>query len=125
MKSHKQINEMLTGYVLGELSSLDKKEVDYHLESCDQCRDEVNRLERLLNYSDQIGEVGVDEQTCEQARKNLLALVENESGPQSGGAVINQLHERRKIMKNSIFKLSAAALILIAGVTAFCIFSIV
>ncbi|MHC4637859.1 MAG: anti-sigma factor family protein [Planctomycetota bacterium] len=124
MKSHKQINEMLTGYVLGELSPVDKDEVRYHLENCDQCRDQVNRLERLINYADKMGEVGVDEQTCEQARETLLAVVENESGPQSGGAVINQLPERRNIMKNSIFKLSAAALILIAAVTAVCIFTI-
>ncbi|TFG46543.1 MAG: zf-HC2 domain-containing protein, partial [Candidatus Brocadiia bacterium] len=122
MKSHEQINEMLPDYVLRELQSRDRKEVLDHIENCDQCREELSRLESLLNCAQRMGHAAVDEQTCEDSRRSILTLIEGV--PQSGGKIFSQFSEGRKKMKNSILKFAAAALILTAAITAISIYTV-
>lgn len=48
MNTHEKINELLAGFVLGELSEQQESEVKMHLAECGQCRTELKRLEALL-----------------------------------------------------------------------------
>lgn len=78
MKKHKQISELLTDFVLGELSEEQNQEVKIHLEECLVCREEVKRLERLLKVTSEISNKSVDEKTCESAKAAIFRAIEKE-----------------------------------------------
>ncbi|MHC4395042.1 MAG: anti-sigma factor [Planctomycetota bacterium] len=114
MDTHKEINKLLAGFVLGELSQQQQAEVKTHLAQCPQCSSELKRLEALIECTSRISESSADEQMCESAKDAILSAVETEemetaSGPSTGPAFIWRI-----IMKSRITKLAAAAVIIIA-----------
>jgi len=114
MNRHEQINELLVGFALRELSEQQTSGVKRHLAECQQCREELKELEAVLECAADMRELSADEQACELAKHSLFAAVADEVikepiprptiGPESVW---------RTIMKSPITKLAAAAVIIV------------
>ena len=114
MNTHKKINELLTGFVLEELSQQQRSEVKKHLAECGQCRSELKRLEALLECTSRISELSADKQMCESARQALFAKLESEeTKAPTPRPNISLAFIWRTIMKTRITKLAAAAAIIV------------
>ena len=48
MSTHEEIKELLTDYALRELPEQKSSEVKQHLADCQQCRNELKKLEAIL-----------------------------------------------------------------------------
>ena len=115
MNTHEQINELLAGFALAELSQQQSSEVKKHLDDCQQCRSELKRLEAVLECAASMGELSADEQVCESARQALLSAVTDEQNKQTTPRSNIRLEFIwRTIMENRTMKLAAAAVIIIA-----------
>ncbi len=115
MKTHKETNEQLAGFVLGELSQEQTLAVKKHLAECEQCRDELERLQTLLEHTGHISKTSVDEVTCESVKQSLFATIENEETKnQTAGSNTGPAFIWRTIMKSKITRLAAAAVIITA-----------
>ena len=115
MNTHEQINELLAGFALAELSEQQSSEVKKHLDDCQQCRSELKRLEAVLECAASMGELSADEQVCESAKQALLSAVADEQKKQpTPRSNIRLEFIWRTIMKNKTMKLAAAAVIIIA-----------
>ena len=114
MNEHKKINELLTEFILGELSEERACEVRAHLERCSECSSEIKRLKALLKHTELIRKSSVDKQTCESARQTILRTVEQEKTKQQTSRVgIHPESIWRTIMNSRTIKLAAAAVIAI------------
>jgi hypothetical protein len=113
MDKHKKINELLTAFALGELSQKQASEVKAHLTECPRCSNELKRLEALLECTGSIRELSAEAQTCDSAKQAIFAAVESEKTKQTPRPNIGPESIWRKIMKNPITKLAAAAVIVI------------
>jgi hypothetical protein len=115
MNTHEQINELLTGFALAELSQQQSSEVKKHLADCQQCRSELKRLEAVLECAASMGELSADEQVCESAKQALLSALADEQKKQPTPRPNIRLEFIwRTIMENRTMKLAAAAVIIIA-----------
>ena len=114
MNTHEQINELLAGFALAELSEQQSSEVKKHLADCQQCRSELKRLEAVLKCAASMSELSADEQVCESAKQALLsALVDEQKKQPTPRPNIRLEFIWRIIMKSRIIKLAAAAVIVI------------
>jgi hypothetical protein len=117
MNTHEQINELLTGFALGELSEQQTSEVEAHLAECQQCRTELKELEAVLECAEDMRELSADEDACESAKQALFAAVADEQEKETPPRPTILLDSiGRIIMKSRITKLAAAAVIIIAVV---------
>jgi len=111
---HEEINELLAGYILGDLSELESFRVKEHLYECEQCRGELERLEGLLECTQRMRELSADEHLCKSAKKSLFAAIEREEmkthpdRPKTGLVLIE-----RAVMNNKIMAFATAAVIII------------
>jgi hypothetical protein len=116
MNEHKKISELLTEFILGELSKEQASEVRTHIENCSECSDEIKHLEALLEHTEHIRESSVDEQTCESAKQAILRTVEQEkTKQQTSGTYIHPELIWRTIMNSRTIKFAAAAVIIITA----------
>ncbi len=115
MGKHKNINELLTAFALGELSQRQEAEIKTHLNECPQCSNELKRLEALLKCTGRINELSADTQMCESAKQTIFSKLENEEIKHATGPDIGPESKWRKIMKSPITKLAAAAVIVITA----------
>lgn len=119
MNRHRPINELLPAFVLGELDELQASQVQSHLARCPRCRQDLQRLEKLLACTAGISERSVDPQSCESAgQRVLLAATQPQTqaprhGFRSIGAPV-----WRNIMKSGATKVAIAAMIVLAAVLA-------
>ena len=114
MNEHKKINELLTEFILGELSKEQAAEVRTHIEKCSECSGEIKRLEALLEHTELIRKSSVDEQTCESAKQAILRTLEQEKTKQQTSRI--DIHPEpiwRTIMNSRTIKFAAAAVIVI------------
>jgi len=115
MNTHEQIKELLADFALRELPEQKSSEVKKHLTECRQCRDELKKLEAVLECAESMSELSADEQVYESAKQALLAAVADEEIKQSSTRPTIRLDLIwRTIMKSPITKLAAAAVIIIA-----------
>ncbi|NIP26852.1 MAG: hypothetical protein GWN67_21510 [Phycisphaerae bacterium] len=115
MKTHEQIKELLTDYVLRELSQQQSSEVKQHLSDCQECRTELKKLHAILECANSMRELPVDEKVVKSAKESLLEAVANEETQQTTpGPTIRLDLIRSTIMKSRFTKLAAAAVIIIA-----------
>jgi hypothetical protein len=116
MKEHKRINKLLVGYLLGELSPEQITVVQNHLVNCPRCSSEFKRLEALLECTGQIRKCGVDEKMCESAKQAIFQTVENQkTKQQTSRPYISLEYLRKTIMKSTIAKFYAAAVVVITA----------
>ena len=111
---HEEINELLAGYALGDLSELESLRVKEHLYECEQCRGELERLEGLLACTQHMSKLSADEHLCKSAKKSLFAAIESAEiktqpeRPKTGLALIG-----RFIMNNKIKAFATAGVLII------------
>jgi len=115
MNTHEQIKELLADFALRELPEQQSSEVKKHLAECRQCRDELKKLEAVLECAESMSELSADQQVCESAKQALLEAVADEETKQPTPRPTIRLDIIwSTIMKNPITKLAAAAVIIIA-----------
>lgn len=119
MNRHRQIHKLLPAFVLGELDEPQALQVRGHLAQCSVCRQETERLGKLLAHAALLGERSVDRQLCESAGQRVLSAATREQmerprlGLDSGGARIWRI-----AMKSGVTKVAVAALIVLAAALA-------
>ena len=124
MNRHRQINELLPAFVLGELDETQVAEVRRHLAECVECAGEAEQLEKLLAHTACLGEASVDQETCTAAGRDVLQAAMQEKnqrprrGPESSGALIWRI-----IMRSGTAKLATAALIVLAAILGLTLFT--
>lgn len=75
MSDHEEVREWLPAAALGELDEAQTKQVDKHLESCDECRDELRRMREVLVLAGTIREATLDDAVCREARESVLEMI--------------------------------------------------
>lgn len=116
MDTHEQINELLASYALGELSGQEASKVRGHLDKCEQCRDELSRMEAVLGVAESMRSLSADDQVCESAKEAVLAVANKETTSAVAKATAALELIRRTIMNSKRFRLVAAAVIVIAAI---------
>jgi len=115
MNTHEKISEMLTGFALHELTDKQSNEVKQHLDQCPRCKEELKRLETVLGCAESMSQLSANNQSCESAKQSVIKKAENEEKATQTPRPYNRLEIiRRTIMKSSITKLAAAAVIITA-----------
>lgn len=124
MNEHKKINEMLMECSLGELSPEQISQVQNHLVNCPRCRSEFKRLEALLKCTEQVRKCRFDEKMCGAAKQAIFQIVENQkTKQQTFRQYISLEYLRKTIMKSTITKFSAAAVVVITALVIYSQFS--
>ena len=114
MNTHENINELLVGFVLKELSEEQRTAVKTHLAECQQCSSELRRLEVLLECTGRMEKLRADENICESAKEVLFATIGSEEMKEpTPGLNISPAFIWRTIMKSRISKLATAAVIIL------------
>jgi hypothetical protein len=115
MNTHEQISELLVDFALRELSEQQSSEVKAHLTECQQCSNELKRVEAVLECAATMRELSADKQTCESAKDTLFAAVANQEMKEpTPRPTIRLEFVWRTIMRSKITKLAAAAVIIVA-----------
>ncbi len=111
MNSHEEINELLAGFSLGELSDEEESTIERHLRQCGRCRVELKRLKVLLECSGGMSELSADEQRCESARAAVLAAI----GDAEQGSRLASIDKAlwKRLIQSRVTKLAAAAVFVI------------
>ena len=114
MKSHKEINESLVDFALGQLSEEQELAVKTHLDQCQQCRGQLKRLKALLERTEQIKNSSASPEMCRSVKQAILAAVENEGTEAAFGSSVRLEFIWRTIVNSRITKIAAAAVIIVA-----------
>jgi hypothetical protein len=115
MGAHKRVNKLLVGFVLKELSQGQISEVKSHVAVCQQCEDELKRLEELIKCTEKMSRLSADERVCGLARDKIFAAVCNEGNPKTNTRPnIGRFFRWRLFMRSPIIKLAAAAVVIAA-----------
>jgi anti-sigma-K factor RskA len=114
MKNHKEINESLVDFALGQLSEQQELAVKTHLEQCQQCKCELRRLKALLEHTEQIRASSASPQMCRSAKQAIRAAVESKEMEPTAGSNVSLEFIWRTIMRSRITQIAAAAVIIIA-----------
>ena len=111
---HEEINKLLPGYLLGNLSELEIFRVKEHLADCKQCRSELESLEGLLACTQHMKKLSADEHLCKSAKDSLFETIESEeikTGPDRSKTGLVSIW--RAVMNNKIMSTATAAVIII------------
>ena len=109
---HEEINKLLPGYALGELSELESFRVREHLADCKQCSSELESLEGLLACTNQMQKLSADEHLCKSAKESLFATIGSEeikTHPDRSKTGLVSIW--RAVMNNKIIASATAAVI--------------
>lgn len=101
MSSHEEIRERLPAAALDELDEAQRKEIETHVQTCGDCRDELKRIRAVLAAAERIRDAKLDDEACREAGESVLKIVAD--------------LEARRQKQHSWLKYAAAA-VLIAGV---------
>jgi len=116
MNRHRQCNELLTAFVLGELDDRQAAQVREHLADCQECTQEVRRIEALLTQTERLRGLSVDESMCVSAGQQVLSAAEpNRYNGHSKGFESPVVLIWRIIMKNGFTKVAVAAAVVLAA----------
>jgi outer membrane lipoprotein-sorting protein len=75
---HDNIKELLSAFVLGELSENGSRDVTAHLAQCRHCRQEVQRLRKIVSCTEDLKTVQADPKTYAAALRAVMAAVRRE-----------------------------------------------
>ncbi len=79
MNEHDRINDLLSAYLLGELSQTQTEQVQLHLNDCQLCADELERFESILHLTDKVKGLSAGDTECESAQQILFNSISSES----------------------------------------------
>jgi len=114
MYSHYRINQLLAAFALGELDEPQREDVEKHLEECVQCRNELKHIQKLLEAVNEIKNIYADDKLSEFAKADVLEVIATIKQEPALPKRIQKISLWRAIMRNSITKIAAAAVIIIA-----------
>jgi len=115
MDTHKQTNELLVAFVLGELPVEKSSAVKAHLAECNHCARELKRLEAVLQSSENMSSLSADERLCESAKDRIFAAVSSQEKLKTiAWPNVGRVFGRRIIMTTSIAKIGIAAVVAVA-----------
>jgi anti-sigma factor RsiW len=115
MDNHESMKRQLASLALGELPEPERSEVRAHVNRCDECRAELQQLERLLGCAERRRGVSADEPLHESARNQLFAAMRSEETMETTARPgIRRVFTWRRIMTSSIVKMAVAAVIVVA-----------
>jgi hypothetical protein len=83
---HEEIKELLTPFVLGELPESAASDVAAHLAQCQQCRQEVQRLRKIISCTEGLKTVQADPKACAEALRSVMKVVRQEQARPSPAA---------------------------------------
>lgn len=106
MMNHEQVQELLAGFALGELSREENLQIQQHLNECADCRDQARRMQKVLQTADCLKARQTDPALCLEARQRLSEAVKQLDS--RGGLTISQWWSRPLVQY-------AAAAVLMAG----------
>jgi hypothetical protein len=116
MANHEQRKDQLVSLVLGELSEAEGVEIRAHAATCDECRTELRRLERLLDVAGRRKSMSAPESLHEAAHEGLRAAVREETESKtSARPVLRRAWAWRSIMTSSMAKMAVAAVVVVAA----------
>jgi len=108
-----EFKELSVTYVEGLLDEQEKRLVEEHLKDCAGCRAELKSLtnfrSRLVENGKAMGQSGLEDDVMNRIVREQSARLK------AAGTAGTVLNLRRRIMKSSIMKLAAAAVIIIAA----------
>jgi len=111
---HKEINKLLAGYVLGELSELETFRVKEHLADCKQCSSARASLEGLLECTQHMQKLSADAHLCASARSSLFSAIENEEIiTHPGPSKIRLISICQTVMNNKIMAIATTAVLIV------------
>lgn len=79
MNEHDRINDLLSAYLLGELSQTQTERVRLHLNDCQLCADELKQFESILHLTDKVKVLSAGDADCESAQQILFNSISSES----------------------------------------------
>lgn len=79
MNEHDRVNDLLSAYLLGELSQTQTERVQLHLNDCQLCADELERFESILHLTDKVKGLSAGDDDCESAQQILFNSISSES----------------------------------------------
>ncbi len=79
MNEHDRINDLLSAYLLGELSQTQTEQVQLHLNNCQLCADELEQFESVLCLTDKVKRLSVGDTDCQSAQQILFNSISSES----------------------------------------------
>jgi hypothetical protein len=125
MSPHNVTNEQLVQFVLAELPAEKAGEIEAHLRGCEPCRQEVKRLQSLLDCADRMGHILEDERDVESANREVLlaAGMENDKDQSRRRAPASMALFGRLMMNHRMTKLAAAAVVALAAIVALSVFT--
>lgn len=109
MKKHTNIKNLLAAYALGDLNQQDTLQVKAHLTDCAECRDELTRMQMVLNIADSMKADTATEHMHTIAAQKLQAI------PRRTKTEASKKIRWSKIMNSKITKSAAAAVIIIGA----------
>ena len=114
MKNHDKVNELLAGFILGELTKEQAREVQEHLDNCPACRQEAEQMKMVLACADRMSGLSADESMCADAKGSVLNGVKNEDNSTTASVPgVVRIFERKNIMQSKSMKVAVAAVIII------------
>jgi len=73
--NHQQFREWLPLFAYGDLEDIDKETLQQHLETCADCRTELEKIGKLHGSLDRLPRVSVTEELLEESRQGLRAAL--------------------------------------------------
>lgn len=76
MNTHNHIKELLSRYVLEDVSPSESEAVKSHLDDCPECQKNLSLLQSLSRYTQNLQTLSVDKHAIDLAEKTLLQNIE-------------------------------------------------
>lgn len=114
--NHKEIkeNEIIEKYILRQLSYKEDTEFEEHLMSCEECSNELEIMQSLINATKQLSEKEVKKLIGVKVEEGVTALAEKET-PQEEFSILEKF--KYYIYKHKVYA-TAALIILLVGIYA-------
>ncbi|MEN6334605.1 MAG: zf-HC2 domain-containing protein [Phycisphaerales bacterium] len=124
MIPHKVTQEQLVQFVLGELPAEQAREIQAHLRECEPCAKAVGRLQTLLDCADRMSAAPEDGNDVESANREVLLTAEKNDQSQMRRATTSRAaFFRRTIMNHRMMKWAVAAVVALAVIGGWSLFS--
>jgi len=112
MLDHNEIQELLAGFALGELTDEQTAIVAEHISQCAPCKQQVDSIRLVLDCAGQMSKVSVDDDMCVSAKEGLLTSLSPEK-TETAAAPISRTIRWRSIMQSKLTKFATAAVIIL------------
>ena len=75
MNNHEEIRELLSAAALNELNEAQAEQIEKHIQTCQECRQELERMKEVLAIAGQIRDASLDDAVCREAKESVLEMI--------------------------------------------------